>query len=146
MPPLSTRYAVMQMSRRMSELIPSPKQECYEAISQSILNPWWLHLSRVPCWLDYPLVEHGQVRPSGLTHGLCRRPLFLFRDDCYSIINRHYLLCICSYRVRFYFPVVPRHRLSASSLVGGSHLCCRGHMLTTCKVLSVRNIDYAYPS
>lgn len=92
--------------------------ERHAFIPQPIPDPRRLYLSRIPRRINNPPMEHGQVRSTSITHVFRCRSLLLLRHDCRSPIDWYNIMCIRSDRVCIYIPIVPRHWIFASSMVG----------------------------
>lgn len=85
--------------------------------SQPVPDSGWLHLTNVPSWVNNPLVEHGQVRPTIIVDVLRCRTLSVLCNGSDSPFDWYYFLCICRYCIRFSLPSLPRHWISTSSMV-----------------------------
>src|SRR3954451_13050557 len=92
--------------------------ERHAFIPQPLPDPRRLYVSRIPRWINNSPMEHGQVRSTSITHVFRCRSLLLLRHDCHSPIDWYDTMCIRSDRVCVCIPVVPRHWIFASSMVG----------------------------
>lgn len=85
--------------------------------SQSIFDSGRLHLAGIPSGIDHPIMEHGQIRPTSIAHGISSRSLPLLRLDFNPAVHWYHKLRLRRNRLRVHLPAVPWLRIPPSALV-----------------------------
>lgn len=76
-----------------------------------------MHFIDIPSRLHHPVMEHGQIRPASIAHGIGCGSLPLLRFDFSLAVHWYHKLRLCRDCLCVHLPAIPRLRISPGPLV-----------------------------